>query len=205
MPVIVVANPKGGVGKSTLSSNIAGYLAQQGHVVMLGDIDRQQSSRLWLSLRPDHLPPIQAWDVGEQFLAKPPKGATYVVLDTPAGMHGKQLESVMKVADKVVIPLQASVFDIYPTRDFIEQLRRSRRSDKVTLAVVGNRVKEHTKATEHLQEFLGTLDVPVLTLLRDTQNYAHLAAHGLTLFDVAPTKVEKDLEQWAPLCAWLAR
>jgi chromosome partitioning protein len=73
----------------------------------------------------------------------------------------------------------------------------------VQLAVVGNRIKEHTKATEHLRDFLATLDVPVLTLLRDTQNYAHLAAHGLTLFDVAPAKVEKDLEQWAPLIAWL--
>ncbi len=203
MPVIVVANPKGGVGKSTLSSNIAGHLAQQGHSVMLGDIDRQQSSRLWLSLRPASLPAIQPWEVDEQFVAKPPKGVTHVVLDTPAGLHGKQLDAVMKIADKIVIPLQASVFDIYPTRDFIAKLHKARRSDKVQLAVVGNRIKEHTKATEHLQEFLATLDVPVLTLLRDTQNYAHLAAHGLTLFDVAPTKVEKDLEQWAPLTAWL--
>ena len=203
MPVIVVANPKGGVGKSTLSSNIAGHLAQQGHNVMLGDIDRQQSSRLWLSLRPASLPAIQPWEVDEHFVAKPPKGVTHVVLDTPAGMHGKQLDAVMKIADKVIIPLQASVFDIYPTRDFIAKLHKARRSDKVQLAVVGNRIKEHTKATEHLQEFLATLDVPVLTLLRDTQNYAHLAAHGLTLFDVAPAKVEKDLEQWAPLTDWL--
>jgi chromosome partitioning protein len=203
MPVIVVANPKGGVGKSTLSSNIAGHLAQQGHAVLLGDIDRQQSSRLWLQLRPAHLPPIQAWEVDEQFVAKPPKGVTHVVLDTPAGLHGKQLDAVMKIADKVLIPLQASVFDIYPTRDFIVKLHKARRSDKVQLAVVGNRIKAHTKATEHLQEFLATLDVPVLTLLRDTQNYAHLAAHGLTLFDVAPAKVEQDLAQWAPLLDWL--
>lgn len=203
MPVIVVANPKGGVGKSTLSSNIAGHLAQQGHGVLLGDIDRQQSSRLWLQLRPANVPKIEAWEVDEQFVAKPPKGVTHVVLDTAAGLHGKQLDAVMKIADKVIIPLQASVFDIYPTRDFIAKLHKARRSDKVQLAVVGNRIKEHTKATEHLREFLATLDVPVLTLLRDTQNYAHLAAHGLTLFDVAPAKVEKDLEQWAPITAWL--
>ncbi|MDE2401117.1 MAG: ParA family protein [Burkholderiales bacterium] len=203
MPVIVVANPKGGVGKSTLSSNIAGHLAQQGQHVLLGDIDRQQSSRLWLQLRPDHLPKIESWDVDEKFHAKPPKGVTHVVLDTPAGLHGKALDAVMKIADQIVIPLQASVFDIYATRDFVADLHRRRRSDKVKLAVVGNRIKEHTLATEHLKEFLATMDVPVLTLLRDTQNYAHLAAHGLTLFDVAPHKVEKDLEQWAPLLAWL--
>lgn len=203
MPVIVVANPKGGVGKSTLSSNIAGYWASQGHAVMLGDIDRQQSSRLWLSLRPESLPRIRTWDIDEDHLAKPPKGTTHMVLDTPAGLHGKRLDGVMKLADLVLIPLQASVFDIYATRDFITELHKRKRSDQVRLAVVGNRIKDHTKATEHLQEFLDTLGIPVLSMLRDTQNYAHLAAHGLTLFDVAPAKVEKDLAQWQPIVQWL--
>jgi len=84
MPVIVVANPKGGVGKSTLSSNIAGWFARQGHAVMLGDVDRQQSSRLWLRLRPAHLPRVVTWDISEDHIARPPKGTTHVVLDTPA-------------------------------------------------------------------------------------------------------------------------
>ena len=202
MPVIVVANPKGGVGKSTLSSNIAGYFARSGHTVMLGDIDRQQSSRLWLKLRPADMPLISPWDISENKIARPPKGTTHVVLDTPAGMHGKHLDAVMKIADKVVIPLQASVFDIYATQEFInELLKRSR--GRVQIAVVGNRVKEHTLATEHLGEYLDTVKVPVLTMLRDTQNYAHLAAHGLTLFDVAPHKIERDLELWQPLTKWL--
>jgi chromosome partitioning protein len=203
MPVIVVANPKGGVGKSTLSSNMAGYFASQGHAVMLGDVDRQQSSRLWLTLRPATLPAIQSWDVSKDQIARPPKGTTHIVLDTPAGLHGKGLEAVMKLADKVIVPLQASVFDIYATQDFISDLAERKRADRTQLAVVGNRIKDHTKATEHLKEFLQTLDVPLLALLRDTQNYAHLAAHGLSLWDVAPHKVEKDLAQWAPVLTWL--
>jgi len=203
MPVIVVANPKGGVGKSTLSSNMAGYFASQGHAVMLGDVDRQQSSRLWLTLRPATLPAIQSWDVSKDQIARPPKGTTHIVLDTPAGLHGKGLEAVMKLADKVIVPLQASVFDIYATQDFISELAERRKGSRVQLAVVGNRIKDHTKATEHLKEFLQTLDVPLLALLRDTQNYAHLAAHGLSLWDVAPHKVEKDLTQWAPVLTWL--
>ena len=203
MPVIVVANPKGGVGKSTLSSNIAGYFARQGHAVMLGDVDRQQSSRLWLQLRPDNLPRILRWMLSADHIARPPKGTTHIVLDTPAGLHGPGLDAVMKLADKVVVPLQASVFDIYATQDFLAELSRRKRADKTQLAVVGNRIKDHTKATEHLREFLQTLDIPLVSMLRDTQNYAHLAAHGLSLWDVAATKVEKDLAQWAPLLDWL--
>lgn len=203
MPVIVVANPKGGVGKSTLSSNIAGYFARQGHAVMLGDVDRQQSSRLWLKLRPDNLPTIQSWDITEDHIARPPKGTTHIVLDTPAGLHGPGLDAVMKLADKVLVPLQASVFDIYATQGFLSELAKRKKSDKAQLAVVGNRIKDHTKATEHLKEFLQTLDIPLLGLLRDTQNYAHLAAHGVSLWDVAATKVEKDLAQWAPVLKWL--
>jgi len=205
MPVIVVANPKGGVGKSTLSSNIAGCFARQGHTVMLGDVDRQQSSRLWLRLRPDNMPGIQTWDVSEDHIARPPKGVTHVVLDTPAGLHGKGLDAVMKLADKVIVPLQASVFDIYATQEFVAALAKKGRAEGKQVAVVGNRIKDHTKATEHLKEFLQTLDVPLLTLLRDTQNYAHLAAHGLSLWDVPAAKVEKDLAQWAPIVDWLQR
>ncbi|AWI54903.1 cobyrinic acid a,c-diamide synthase [Aquabacterium olei] len=203
MPVIVVANPKGGVGKSTLSSNIAGYFARQGHAVMLGDVDRQQSSRLWLRLRAPELPRVVTWDISADHIARPPKGTTHVVLDTPAGLHGKGLDAVMKLADKVIVPLQASLFDIYATQDFLAALARKGHAEGKQFGVVGNRIKDHTKATEHLRTFLGTLDIPLITLLRDTQNYAHLAAHGLSLWDVPAAKVEKDLAQWAPLIDWL--
>src|ERR1700740_3245357 len=118
MPVIVVANPKGGVGKSTLATNLAGYFTFQGHNVMLGDVDVQQSSRAWLQLRSPTLPPISAWEIIDGHIAKPPKGTTHMVLDTPAGLHGKQLDKVLKIADRVVVPLQASMFDILATQDF---------------------------------------------------------------------------------------
>jgi hypothetical protein len=108
MPVIVVANPKGGVGKSTISTHIAGYFASRGHAVMLGDVDVQQSSKLWLQLRPLQARPIQSWDIDADNIAKPPKGVTHVVLDTPAGLHGKRLREVIKRADRIVVPLQAS-------------------------------------------------------------------------------------------------
>lgn len=204
MPVIVVANPKGGVGKSTLATNLAGFLARQGHAVMLGDADRQQSARTWLKLRPAHLPLIAGWECTHDHIVKPPKGTTHVVLDTPAGLHGKRLDEVMKVADRILLPLQPSIFDIYATQAFVSELLTRRKDGKVSVAAVGNRVREGTLSAEQLGSYLATLGVPVLGSLRDTQNYIQLAARGLTLWDVAPSRVEKDLDQWQPLVRWAA-
>ncbi len=191
MPVIVVANPKGGAGKSTLATNLAGALARRGHAVMLGDVDRQQSSRHWLALRPAQLPAIRGWEVEAGHIVRPPKGTTHVVLDTPAGLHGKRLDAVMKIADRLLIPLQPSLFDIQATHAFVQALRAHRRGDDVELGLVGMRVREHTLANEQLHHYL--------------QNYVQLAARGLTLWDVAPSRVERDLEQWQPLLPWLLR
>jgi chromosome partitioning protein len=203
MPVIVVANPKGGVGKSTLATNIAGLYARQGHGVMLGDVDRQQSSRQWLALRPEAAPRIQSWDLIGESTFKAPKGVTHMVLDTPAGLHGKLLDAVMRVAERIVIPLQPSLFDIQATHTFVNQLREHKRGDAVKVALVGMRVKEHTISNDQLHQFLSKLKAPVLGYLRDTQNYVHMAARGLTLWDVTPSRVERDLEQWKPLVEWL--
>jgi len=205
MPIVVVANPKGGVGKSTLATNVAGFYASRGHGVMLGDIDRQQSSKLWLGLRPAAARPISAWDIGGDQMARPPKGTTHVVLDTPAGLHGGRFKEVMKMADKIVIPLQPSVFDIFATRAFLDQLADNKHSSTTRIALVGMRVDARTLAADRLHEFVDQLGVPILGYLRDTQNYIHLAARGLTLFDVTPGRVAKDLEQWQPLCDWLEK
>ena len=203
MPVIVIANPKGGVGKSTLATNVAGCLAAQGIAVMLGDVDRQQSARQWLALRPPQAAPIRGWDVDHEQIVRPPKGMTHVVLDTPAGLHGKRLDAVLRIADKVLIPLQPSLFDIQATHHFVQELRQHRRAGEITLGLVGMRIREHTISNEQLHHYLATLPVPVVAWLRDTQNYVHLAARGMTLWDVAPSRVERDLEQWAPLAAWI--
>ncbi|QHE75307.1 ParA family protein [Hydrogenophaga sp. PBL-H3] len=203
MPIVVVANPKGGVGKSTLSTNVAGYFASQGHPVMLGDVDRQQSSALWLKLRPPAARPIQSWEVSHELIARPPRDTTHVVLDTPAGLHGWRFKDVLKIADKVLVPLQPSIFDIYATRAFLDELAETRRADKLQIGIVGMRVDPRTISSDKLNEFVASLGLPVLGTLRDTQNYIHLAARGLTLFDVAPGRVDKDLQQWQAICQWL--
>ena len=171
---------------------------------MLGDVDRQQSSRLWLErLRPATARPITTWTVSDDLIVRPPKGTTHVVLDTPAGLHGWRLKDIIKMADRVIVPLQPSIFDIYATRDFIDRLLDMKQAESTEVGLVGMRVDERTLAADQLREFVKGLNVPVLTHLRHTQNYVHLAAQGLTLFDVAPARVEKDLAQWRPLCDWL--
>lgn len=207
MPVIVVANPKGGVGKSTLATNLAGYFASQGHAVMLGDIDRQQSSRAWLGIRPLAARPVQTWDISEDYIAKPPKGTSHVVLDTPAGLHGWRLNDTLKMAEKILVPLQPSIFDILATQDFLRRLAEEKdvRRGQIDVGIVGMRVDARTRSAEQLHRFIEGLNLPVLGYLRDTQNYVQLAAHGLCLWDVAPSRVQRDLDQWAPVLDWVGK
>ena len=201
MPVIVVANPKGGVGKSTFATNLAGYFAAQGHKVMLGDIDAQQSSRTWLALRPESFSPISAWEIDANAIAKPPKGTTHVVLDTPAGLKGNKLDAVLKLADKVVIPLQPSIFDILATEEFLKKL--AKREQRCEVGILGMRVNARSRAADQLTHYIEQLGLPLVGYIRDTQNYVQLAAHGATIWDVAHSRVEKDIAQLNDILTWI--
>lgn len=204
MESFLIANPKGGTGKSTLAINLAGYFARVGHRVMLGDIDRQQSSREWLKLRGSALPQITGWDIADDRPAQPPQGASHVVLDTPAGLHGKQLAQVLKQVKRVIVPLQASIFDILATRDFLAQLAEEKaiRQHDAFVAIVAMRVDPRTRAAAQLERFLADTGLPVIAHLRDTQNYVQTAAHGMSIFDLSVSRGEQDWEQWRPLLAW---
>ncbi|MBL8402814.1 ParA family protein [Accumulibacter sp.] len=205
MKSFLIANPKGGSGKSTLAINLAGHLARSGHRVMLGDVDRQQSSREWLRLRPSILPPIRSWEIEPGKTAKPPKGTTHVVLDTPAGMHGKALDTVVKQVNRVIVPVQPSLFDILAAGHFLETLlaEKAVRNEQAFVAVVGMRVDPRTRAAAELERFLEKYDLPVLTHLRNTQLYVQTTMHGMTMFDLSASRAAKDLEQWQAIIDWV--
>ena len=204
MSVIAVVNPKGGAGKSTLATNLAGHFAANGEWTALGDIDPQLSSHGWLGIRPPVLAKIEAWLPERHALTKPPRGIEYAILDTPAGVDAEGLKQIAALADKLIVPLQPSIFDIYATQTFLEVLAKEKSIKRrhIEVAIVGMRVDARTKSAEQLHLFVEGLGFPVLTYLRDTQNYVQLAAHGLSLWDVAPSRVERDLEQWAALTDW---
>jgi len=206
--VVLVANPKGGAGKSTLATNLAGLLAVRGREngtiqVMLGDVDRQQSSRHWLERRPASAAPVSGWDWVPGSPARPPKGTTHIVLDTPAGIHGDKLKELLKLSSCVVVPVQPSVFDMQATEGFLAQLAEMKSARGLPVGLIGMRVDARTRSAEQLQQFVERLGLTLLTCLRDTQNYVQLANQGLSLFDVPASRVEKDLAQWEAIERWI--
>ena len=129
------------------------------------------------------------------------------MLDTPAGLHGKKLAQVLKLVQRVIVPLQPSLFDILATRTFLEALLEEKavRRHDAFIAVVGMRVDARTRAAQELERFLATQGLPVLTVLRDTQNYVQAAAHGMTIFDLPASRASKDWEQWQPIHDWVGQ
>lgn len=201
MKAILIANPKGGSGKTTLSTNIAGYLAARGHRVAILDLDRQKSATQWLANRPRNLTGI------ELMHAEGEKNAPvdWLVIDSPAGLHGKNLEHALKLVHKVVVPIAPSAFDIQASREFLEVLHHEKtvRKGKIFVGVVGMRMDPRTRAALTLEQFLKGLDLPVLAYLREAQVYVNAAFEGKTLFDLPPSLAQRELEQWAFLLNWL--
>jgi chromosome partitioning protein len=201
MRTILVANPKGGSGKTTLSVNIAGYLANRGRHVALLDLDRQQSAAQWLALRPASLPAIGLLGSKQEDSQR----NDWLVIDSPAALHGKNLAHAVKLASKIIVPVAPSLFDLQAGRDFLETLAEEKkvRSSKCHIGVVGMRMEMRTKAAWALEHFLATLDLPIVAYLRETQVYVNAAFEGKSLFDLPPHLAERELEQWQFLQDWL--
>ena len=207
MRSILVVNPKGGSGKTTVATNLAGFFAARGKRVVLADMDRQQSAANWLTRRPEALPHIKAWTAATDKKEIKSYDAQWTVIDSPAGVHGEKLTNLVRRVEWVVVPVAPSAFDMEATQDFLAELLKEKpiKKGESQVAVVGNRVDSRTLVADELQTFLKSLALPILTYLRDTQNYIHCARDGYSLFDVAPSRVEQDIEQWKPLVRWLMR
>ena len=206
MRKLMVANPKGGCGKSTLAIHMASWFAQHDEIVYLGDLDRQQSSRHWLDARPSNLAPIRHWEISEDEVLLPPKNCNFAILDTPAGLHGKRLKEALNSVHKVVVPVSSSRFDMLATREFFEELAATKavRKERVDIGIVGMRVDVRTHAYGQLLEFLKEFDLPVVTCIAQSQRYLQAADTGVTLFDKDANSVAIDT-QWRPLLNWLIR
>lgn len=199
---VLVANTKGGCGKSTLATNLAGYLAQLGHKIVLEDIDRQQSSTGWLARRPSHVATVfNADDLSKSALQK----ADWIITDAPGGLRDKKISDAVTEADLVLVPVSPSAFDIGATQDFLQLLAEEKavRKHKTFVGLVGMRVMPRTRAAERLLTFMDESGFSVLSMLRASQIYVTAAEEGLSIFELSNALKEVDIAQWNPVTDWV--
>ncbi|MCP5428122.1 MAG: AAA family ATPase [Chromatiaceae bacterium] len=203
---IMIMNSKGGCGKTTLATNIATWFADDGARVALADYDPQGSTLDWLDARKQYegIPLIEAIDASKAS-ARPARGTDLLVMDAPAGTHGKAITDMLRRVDDLIIPVLPSPIDMRACSRFLQELLASSRISRhqTRLAIVANRVRDNTRIYHQLEEYLGHLEIPFVTHLRESQNYIRSAESGLGLFELAPSLVWQDVELWDPLFAWL--
>jgi chromosome partitioning protein len=204
MRSIMLLNAKGGCGKSTLATNLASHFAVDGKNVTLVDFDPQQSSLEWLAARSPDRPEIVGVD-GTTETVRNTKSCDVMIYDVPAVTHGKDLANFVRRVETVIMPVLPSPMDIRAASHFVQELRALSKVERneVKIALVANRVRENTVVYHKLSVFLKSLKIPFIATLRDTQNYIRAADRGLGIFELAPSAVQIDLEQWKPLLKWV--
>lgn len=204
MQSILVLNPKGGAGKSTLATNLAGFFACWGIRVTIADYDSQMTSLDWLAARPPSCPRIEGVVAQRPGL---PAGSSsdYMILDVPSGGDNEALLPLIQRADRILVPVVPSPHDMRAAARFLDWLATDECFKDVcsSIAIVANRVRKQTRSFRLLQEFLLSTPVPCIGVLRDTQNYVHAAQHGLSLFELPKSRVRHDLQQWQRIVNWL--
>ena len=210
---IVVINSKGGCGKTTLSTNLAGYYAANGYPTALYDYDPQDSAARWLQQRTGELPRIHgvaaahAPEAGitRSFQMRLPPETERLVLDTPASLKRMELIEILRNATAIIVPILPSTIDSHVTVNFIRDLQAEIRmhAPAAPVAVVANRVRRNTRAFHDLLDFLQARDMTPVTCLRDSQNYVHAAAAGVGIHELQSNLTRVDREHWQPLLDWL--
>jgi chromosome partitioning protein len=212
MQRILVLNPKGGSGKTTIATNLASYFASQGDRPLLSDNDPQGSSTRWLKKRKPEQPLINGIAAFERssrmtraWQMRVPADAAHVVVDTPAAVPAQDMPDMTKDADAIIVPVLPSDIDIHSCSKCIADLLliAKVRRDENRIGVVANRVKRNTLIYQSLMRFLETLRIPVIATLRDSQNYVRAAEQGVGLYEMKRQVVEQDLADWQPMLAWL--
>jgi chromosome partitioning protein len=212
MQRIVVLNPKGGSGKTTIATTLASYLASRQQRPVLMDLDPQGSSLRWVKKRQANQAPIQVVAAFENdgrttrsFQLRLPASATHVIVDTPAALVAPQLPDITRGADKILVPVCPSDIDIHACSRCIRDLllvAKVRREDE-RIGVIANRTKSNTRIYQTLIRFLQTLGIPIIATIRDSQNYIRAAELGVGVHEMKPYMVREDVEQWLPLIEWL--
>lgn len=202
---VMVMNAKGGCGKSTLATNIAGYFAREGSKVALADYDPQRTGLDWLEARGEDLPKITGIAAFDDGLRSVPRDTEVLVIDAPARTHGAEMNELVRRAETIIVPVLASPIDMKAAALFMGELLELGRvqREQARLAVVANRVRENTLIFEELDKYLNKLKVPYLTALRQSTNYLRAYQRGMSVFDLPEYLAWPDWQQWEPVTKWL--
>ena len=209
---IVVLNPKGGCGKSTLVTNLAAHFAQDGIAPAVMDYDPQGSTTAWLERRPDGLPSIhgiaaykKSMQATRSWQLRVPNDTVNLLVDSPASISHDDLRELTRDSTSILVPVLPSSMDIHAASRCIADLLLVAKIDRNDrkLAVVANRTRKNTKSFAKLMRFLDSLGIPIIAVLRDSQNFVHAAEHGLGLCEMQPSRVRQDAEQIEKIVQWL--
>ena len=208
---ILVINSKGGSGKTSVSTNLAAWLAQRGHTTVLIDADPQGSSSYWLSNRAAELPKVFGVKIENNsritrsFQWRAPKSTRWLITDAPPGLSDTALNDMIQNHDLIVVPVLPSDIDIRASARFIGEvlLSQTMRRNRRPIAVVANRVKQQTTAWARLEKFLLSLNIPYPATLRDTQNYVRAFSEGKGVADYPQQSHQRDRQDWDLLLRWL--
>jgi len=208
---IIVLNTKGGCGKTTVATNLASLYAARGFRTALYDYDPQASSTSWLEIRPTERPPIYgvaafrgaALGLTRSWQIRVPADTQRLIIDTPASLGKPELLEQIRGVDMILVPLAPSAIDIRAATGFIRDLIAANKSIRARIGIVANRVREHSLGLQSLQTFLDQVEVPLVTRLRDCQNYLIAADQGLGVHELGAHRARFDLPHWNRLLDWL--
>jgi len=209
---IVILNPKGGCGKSTLATNLAAFYAQQGRTPTIMDFDPQGSTITWLKRRPEALPTIHGiaaykkpMQATRSWQLRVPDDSVTVIVDSPAGISHDELREITRDSTTILVPVLPSSMDIDTASRCIADLLLAANIDRNDhrLAVVANRTRKHTKSLARLMRFLDSLGIPIIAVLRDSQSFVDSAEMGIGLHEMQPSRVRPDLEQLERIARWI--
>ena len=212
MKRIIVLNPKGGSGKTTLATNLAANFAVAGHHPALMDLDPQASSMRWLKKRSNARAAVhgiagfeRSVTVTRSWQLRVPSDCSPVIIDTPAAIDAQALPEMTRGADAILVPVMPSDIDIHAAAKCIADLllvAKIKRSDE-RIGIVANRVRSNTLVSQSLMRFLRSLDIPLIATLRDAQNYVRCAESGIGVYELPRWQVRQDLDAWQDLMHWL--
>ena len=211
---IVILNPKGGCGKSTLATNLASYFALRGPLPALLDCDPQGASMRWLAKRSNTRPPIHGIAVYKNSMnatrtrqLRVPQETRRLIIDSPAALEGPEIHDLIYEASNILIPVMPSPIDIRAAARFIAELLLVAQLDRgeIKVGIVANRTRKNTKSLHQLMRFLSTLKIPIIAILRDSQNFVAAVEEGIGIYELPHYKAKRDIYQMARIVSWLDR